>query len=114
MILIRPSVSDVYAFLQLSELDSVILSAENRQDPKLFHVLTVSSKRIGHLDCKLTGGGEHQDLRILAAGIPELCQQRQGKGGGFSGSGLGLTDNVVTLEDMGDHLPLDWSGGLVT
>jgi len=46
--------------------------------------------------------------------LEHALHQRQGKGGGFAGTGLGGTHHVTALQHHGDGLGLDRGHGLVT
>ncbi len=68
---------------------------------------------LGHLKGQLTGGGQHQQLGKPIAHI-EAAQQGQGKGGGFSGAGLGLTQKIAPGQQRRDTLDLDRGWGFKT
>ena len=58
------------------------------------HEVTDGDNDLLDLLSKLTGGSEDQGLAGLDAGV-DLLEDRDGEGGGLSGTGLGLGDNVV-------------------
>ena len=59
---------------------------------------------------ELTGGSEDEALDLLFLGI-DFGEKREAKGGGFSGSGLGLRHEVVpALEKVGEGLGLHRGG----
>ena len=98
---------DVDAAGQCVELPSDVLAAIDRQDsrPQLPAVLV---DRLGHLHRQLAGGHEDErDELGLAAGAGDTLQHRQGECGGLPGARGGLSDEVVTLEQWRDRLPLD-------
>ena len=43
---------------------------------------------------QLTGRSENQSLALLHVGV-DLLEDRDGEGGGFAGTGLGLGDNIM-------------------
>ena len=47
---------------------------------------------------QFTSGGEDQSLALLDVWV-ELLEDGDGESGGLSGTGLGLSDNIVTLAD---------------
>ena len=76
-------------------------------------VVGIALERLGHLDGELARGGEHQHLRVVAGEV-DAVQQRQRKGGGFAGAGLGFAEDVMPLHQRRDARGLDGGGGLVT
>src|SRR5580704_16566015 len=77
----------------------------------------VSAEAIEQLAGKFARWAEHQSAAAFAFWRPrvrdELVQDRQSKGGGFSGAGLGDADHVATRHGDRDRLQLDWSGNCV-
>ena len=62
---------------------------------------------LGVLDGQLSGRGENQCLDDRFVGIDDL-QDRESEGGGLSGAGLGLTDDVdFVLQEQGNAGSLD-------
>ena len=55
---------------------------------------------------EFAGGGEDDPLGALAAGLEHL-DQGDAEGGRLAGPGLGLADDVVAVEGLGDQLGLD-------
>ncbi len=76
---------------------------------------SVSAKAVADLQCQLACRGQHQAARRLAhqrrgCRRPlgrEALQDRQGKGGGLAGAGLGDAQQVAAREKMRDRLRLD-------
>jgi hypothetical protein len=44
----------------------------------------------------------------------EQMEYRQGKRGGFAGTGLGCGEQVASIQDLRNGLGLDWRGAVVT
>ena len=74
------------------------------------HVVPQSQNNILDLDSQFSGGRENESLSLPDGGIDGL-QNRDTKGGGFTGTGLSLSDDVSTRDDGLDGTLLD-SGGL--
>ena len=77
-------------------------------------VLAVGTYRLFHLRRQLAGRGEHEcadagaaKAVFGAAAHGQAVQQRQGKGSGLAGTGLGATEQVVALHYQGNRLGLD-------
>lgn len=62
---------------------------------------------------QLTRGGEDEGLARLDVGV-DLLQNRDGEGGGLSGTGLGLSNDIVALDDGHDGALLNGRGALET
>jgi hypothetical protein len=62
---------------------------------------------------KLTGGSEDEGLASLDGGI-DLLEDRDREGGGLAGTGLGLSNNIVALDDGHDGALLNSRGALET
>ncbi len=70
------------------------------------HLLGVGFESGCYLQRQLTGWGQDQSLR-LALGRINAVQDRQGKGSGLTGTGLRLTNHIVTGKDDRDRLLLN-------
>jgi hypothetical protein len=60
------------------------------------HVVSEGDENLLDLLGELTGGGEDESLGLLDGNVDGL-EDRDGEGRGLAGSGLSLSDNVVTL-----------------
>ena len=98
---------------QLAQLHIHGLAAVDRQDMEAGQVTGVGLHRFGHLERQLAGRRQHQDLRLGQAHI-QPAEQRQGKGGGLAGAGLGHAQQVAPGKQRRDTLGLYRRGGLVT
>jgi hypothetical protein len=77
------------------------------------HEVTNGDNDLLDLLGKLTGGSEDKGLASLDGGV-DLLEDRDGEGGGLAGTGLGLSDNIVALDDGHDGALLDSRGALET
>jgi hypothetical protein len=59
------------------------------------HEVTNGNNDLLDLLGQLTSGSEDQSLASLQVGV-DLLEGRDGESGGLSGTGLGLSDNIVT------------------
>jgi hypothetical protein len=59
------------------------------------HEVTNGNNDLLDLLSQLTGGSEDQSLASLQVGV-DLLESRDGESGSLSGTGLGLSDNIVT------------------
>jgi hypothetical protein len=59
------------------------------------HEVTNGDNDLLDLLGQLTGGSEDQSLASLQVGV-DLLERRDGESGSLSGTGLGLSDNIVT------------------
>lgn len=62
---------------------------------------------------QLTGGGKDQSLALLDGGV-DLLENGDGESGSLSSTGLGLSNDVVTLDNRHDSTLLDSRGTLET
>jgi len=60
------------------------------------HKVSNSNNNLLDLLCQFTGGSKDQSLALLDVGV-ELLQDGDGEGGGFSGTRLGLSNNIVAF-----------------
>ena len=70
------------------------------------HLAGIFFKRGSHLNGQLAGRHQNQRLRGVGFDI-QLAEQRQRKGGGFTGTGLRLANHVVAIKNDGDSLRLN-------
>ncbi len=77
----------MYAATQTAQLRIKALTAIYRQYMKALHVLGVGLKGFGYLNGKFAGRCKHKDLRCFQFHV-DARQQRQGEGGGFTGTCL--------------------------
>jgi len=96
------------ALAQAAQLQLVRLAAVNGKYGNAAS-LAVALDGFGHLDGQLAGRGQHQGLDALLPGGDPL-QQRQPKGGGLAGAGLGLADEVAASKQQRDGRLLNGGG----
>ena len=85
---------------------------DDRAEPEM---ASVGAKAVADLRCQLARRGQHQAARRLARQRRgrrrpiggEALQDRQRKGGGLAGAGLGDSQQVAPGEKMRDRLSLD-------
>ena len=77
------------------------------------HEVANSDDNLLNLLSKLTGGSEDESLALLDAGV-DLLEDRDGEGSGLSSTGLGLSNDIVALDDGHDSTLLDSRGALET
>ena len=77
------------------------------------HVVTESDDDLLDLLGKLTGGSKDEGLDSLDGGVNAL-ENGDGEGGGLAGTGLGLGDHIVALDDGDDGTSLNGRGALET
>jgi len=70
------------------------------------HEVTDGDNDLLDLLGQFTGGGENQSLALLDVGV-KLLENGDGESSGFSGSRLGLSDNIVALDDWHDSASLN-------
>ena len=70
-----------------------------------------NSEFLVNLEGQFAGRGQDKDLLFLVADL--FVNQRDEKGGCFSGAGVGKTHDVPVIQNMGDDLVLDWGWPLV-
>ena len=58
---------------------------------------------------KLTGGGKDECLALLDAQV-DLLENRDGEGGGLSGTGLSLGDNITVYKWVRNRRECIWQG----
>ena len=63
------------------------------------HEITDGDNDLLDLLGQFTGGGENQSLALLDVGV-KLLENGDGESSGFSGSGLGLSDDIVAFDDI--------------
>lgn len=102
---------DVGGALEAVNLDVDFISAGGyfEEDP-LLGVFGELEEGLVDLFGELTGGSENEPLDLLFLGV-DFGEKREAKGGGFSGSSLGLRHEVVpALEKVGEGLGLHRGG----
>jgi len=77
------------------------------------HVVAESDNDLLNLLSKLTGRCEDESLSGLYREV-EFLEDRDGKGCSLSGTGLGLSDDIVTLDDRDNRTLLDGGRTLET
>ena len=77
------------------------------------HVVSKSHDDLLDLLGQLPSGGQDQSLAARVLGV-DLLKDRDGEGGGFAGSGLGLGDDIVSLDAGNNSTLLDSRGFLET
>ena len=109
----RGADDDVHTALQRLQLAEDRLPAVHRHDLDT-EVPAVLEDRLGHLHRQLAGRHEHEGggRRASTADI-ERVKQRQGERRSLAGAGRRLTDEIASLDEMGDRLPLHRSRLLV-
>jgi len=70
------------------------------------HVVTKGENDLLDLLGQFTGGAEDESLSARSVDV-DLLEARDGEGGGFTGTGLGLRDDVVALGAWNDSSHLD-------
>ena len=96
----------MYATLQLPYLSRIVLAAVDWQHMKALEAGGITLKGLGYLDRQLPGRGENHDLDLQAAGV-DASQQGQGKSGGLTGAGGGVSQQVQSLQQVGYGLCLN-------
>jgi len=77
------------------------------------HEVTESDDDLLDLLGQLAGRGEDEGLALRVGGV-QLLKSRDGEGGGLSGTGLSLGDDIATLDDGEDGTLLNGRGTLET
>ena len=77
------------------------------------HVVAEGNDDLLDLLCELAGRGKDQRLGALNAGLKAL-EDGNGEGRGLASTGLGLRDDVVSLDNRDDSTLLDSRGALET
>lgn len=70
------------------------------------HVVTKSDHDLLNLLCELTSRRKDERLGALDVGV-ELLEDGDGEGGGLAGTGLGLGDDIVALDNGNDSTLLN-------
>jgi hypothetical protein len=70
------------------------------------HEISDGNNDLLDLLSKLTGRSKDQSLALLNVGV-DLLENRDGEGGGLSSTGLGLSNDIVTLDNGHDSTLLD-------
>ncbi|RMP31430.1 hypothetical protein ALQ25_05615 [Pseudomonas coronafaciens pv. atropurpurea] len=102
----RSSDDDLCAIADGLELRAHRRAAVDRYNGHARHLFCVGLERGGNLKCQLAGRGQDKCLRLALARVDPV-QDRQCERGGFTRTGLRLTDHVVTGENNRDRLLLD-------
>jgi hypothetical protein len=77
------------------------------------HEVTDGNNDLLDLLSKLTGGSKDKSLALLDVGV-DLLENGDGESSGLSGTRLGLSNNIVTLDDRENSTLLDSRGTLET
>lgn len=77
------------------------------------HEVTNGDNDLLDLLSQLTGGGENQSLALLHIGV-DLLENGNGEGGSLPSTGLGLSDDIVALDNGHNRTLLDSRGALET
>ena len=87
---------DLHTIAQCPDLTVNRLAAVDRQRP---HPLVAANliELLRNLDCQFTGRSKHQRLNAMA-GIDDLLNGRDAKGGRLARSGLCLADDIMALQ----------------
>ena len=102
------------AITQCTQLRTVIHATTEADDAHVRILVAVTAKGFRHLQCQFARRRQHQYLDKAGLEMGEAGNQRQGKGSGFTGTGLRLADNITAGQHMRNHLRLDRRRGLVT
>ena len=81
-------------------------AAVNGNHVEARHLLGIGFKGGGHLQGQLAGWRKDQRLWLFLGRV-DFRQDRQRKSSGFTGTGLGLTDHVLTGQNYGNGLRLN-------
>ena len=108
----RRADNDVHSALQHAQLCAHALTAVHRQHVKARQIPRVGLECFSDLDGQLARRRQHQHLG-QRLGHVETLQQRQCERRGFAGAGLGLTNHIVTLQQMGDARRLNGCWALI-
>ena len=103
----RGGYDNVHALPELLGLGAVSHAAVEQAHLDI-GVLRIGAEGFCQLVCELAGGLQHQHLGL--PGVGDIVEQRQGKCGRFTCAGLGGTDNVLPLHDVGNSLLLNRGG----
>ncbi|RMM56937.1 hypothetical protein ALQ76_05462 [Pseudomonas syringae pv. atrofaciens] len=102
----RGSDDDLCAITDSLELRAHRRAAVDRYNGHARHLFCVGLERGGNLKCQFAGRGQDQCLRLALARVDPM-QDRQCESGGFTRTGLRLTDHVVAGHDDRDRLLLN-------
>jgi len=100
----RPD-DDLNASLQAPKLPLIRLAAVDRQRLDLF-VTAVAVQRLRYLDREFAGWGQDEGLHCPALGVDRL-NNGQAKRRGFSGTRLGLSNDVAAGQQNRNRLDLN-------
>ena len=87
----------MHAAFQCSQLRQIALPAVDRQHLKAGNMVGVFLERLSDLNGQLTGGRQHQHLRLAGRRFQQ-GQRGQGECGGFAGACLRLPDHVAACQ----------------
>ena len=90
----------------------IILSAVDRRHAQAVQARGVTFECFGNLNRQLARRRQDEDLRTNLSEINPL-QQRHGEGGRLAGAGLGLAQNIATLQQRRDRASLNRRGDCV-
>jgi len=109
MLLNAPRRADDYmrAMFQRADLRAYGYASAEREDLDVLSRARQPPQLLGHLIGQFTGGAKYQRLTAEIARIDWL-QQCNAEGGSLAAAGLGLRDEVHTLEHDRQALRLDW------
>ena len=99
--------------MKLSELEGIVLTTVDRQHVESFQMTRIGLKRLGHLDGQFAGRSQHEHLWLFQRQI-DSRQERQCKGTGLAGPGLGQAHDVLALEQRRYTSRLYRQGAFIT
>ena len=107
---------DMYAAVEQGELRAHGSAAVDCGGLEAMELCGVAFEGGGCLDGEFASGNEHEDLRSAVVEV-DVAEEWESEGGGFSGAGLGLSEDIAAGEEEGYGTCLDgsWvgvSGGL--
>ena len=91
----------VDASLEGMDLGAEIRASVDRQHIQMGMSCGIGLEGISHLHGQLTGRGQHQHPRVMAAAFQAL-QQRQCECGGLARAGLGLSHQIAAQHQFGE------------
>ena len=94
------------AATQAFQLGAVFTATVNGQHLQAFDIGSKFFTGSGDLDSQFAGGSQDQHLRFTQVGV-QAGKQGQGEGSGFTGTCLGLTQQIVAIEQQRDGLRLN-------
>jgi hypothetical protein len=91
------------------------VGAANEENRPAFEILSVLACGSLDLTGQLAGGGKNENLVARAVPLGSLVAVKGGQeeAAGFARTSLGDAEEIPSLDDGGDGLPLDRGGGVV-